>query len=130
MGQDMPFGLKWPTEILGHCSKAQSRSMQKPVEAGERCGSEWEAVEGKRETVEGLEDVQKQVEDQKGAERGQESNSTLHIILVCNILLPSHAFPSLFFFLSLSWPSNLFQPFLTFSTHYFWPLPCLLLASI
>ena len=64
MGQDMPFRLKQTVGISGHCSKAQSRSMRKLVKASEASRKQWK-------TVEGLEVVQKEVEDLEGAGRGQ-----------------------------------------------------------
>ena len=65
MGQDMPFGPKRTAGILGHCSKAQSRSMQKSVEVSEVSGKQWK-------TVEGSEVMRKRVEDQEGAGRDWE----------------------------------------------------------
>ena len=68
----MPFGPKRTVGILVHCSKAQSGSMQKPVEA---CRSQWEAVEDSGRQWEGQKlcgSEWKTRKGRKGSERGQE----------------------------------------------------------
>ena len=44
----MPFGPKRTVGISGHCSEAQSGSMQKSVEDMEASGKQWKTVEDKR----------------------------------------------------------------------------------
>jgi len=86
MGQDMPFGPKQTAGISGHCSKAQSGSMQKSVEVSEVSGKQWKTVESQKscgsewKTRKGPEEVKKAVGEGRRGRKTWESNSTLHSI--------------------------------------------------